>query len=278
MSIPTSGTLSASAINVILGRSSNDTFSLGDPTLTSIAARADRQMKFVNLYGKSTTPPSIPGAILEIMMGTSNTPTIDSFNNSFTPSTNPPIMINDSTRGFVLRTIGGAEPTASNRAWMATTCNLSLAASYTKATWVYPTVSNQTTNNGHIISANRTTKPGTGHFMFCPNGRNVGAGHTTIGSITNNVTDPNELIMNTWTHFVVTYDNPTTTFTMYRDGSNVATTSNASFAWTGLVSSIGIGSTTSGNAFTGYLDNVRLYNRVLSSNEVQTLYFNERLL
>jgi arabinan endo-1,5-alpha-L-arabinosidase len=77
------------------------------------------------------------------------------------------------------------------------------------------------------------------------------------------------LTVGQWTHLAVTFDG--TTLTGYVDGAQVAqTTFSFGFATAAPVQ-IGSSSSGGGNAFNGTLDEVRIYDKALSADEVKTL-------
>jgi len=83
------------------------------------------------------------------------------------------------------------------------------------------------------------------------------------------------LSTDTWTHIVATYDG--TTIKLYKNGSLAATQSQETY--TVADSAIVIGDDVSGasidDRWQGSIDEVKVWNRVLSDNEIQTIYNNE---
>jgi hypothetical protein len=86
----------------------------------------------------------------------------------------------------------------------------------------------------------------------------------------------NVIVFNTWQHIVVTYDRATTTAILYVDGVAVNTDINFNPTVTGNSSSIGIGTSPDlfeyGNSFRGLVDEVAIYNKALTSDEITTRY------
>ncbi len=83
-----------------------------------------------------------------------------------------------------------------------------------------------------------------------------------------NLMAPNPLPLNTWSHVAATYDG--TTMTFYVNGTQVS-----SQAQTGTITSTTDALTIGGNSFygenwAGIIDEVRIYNRALSTSEIQT--------
>jgi hypothetical protein len=75
--------------------------------------------------------------------------------------------------------------------------------------------------------------------------------------------------LNTWHQYVYSYDG--TTHRIYLDGAQID--SSTGVANTGTPNSVSIGkSAVSGRPFTGLIDDVRIYNRTLSPDEIKRLY------
>lgn len=83
-------------------------------------------------------------------------------------------------------------------------------------------------------------------------------------------------LVGVWSHFVLTFDGTNTVAgaRLYRDGHSIAITSADSIANVGNVTRIGRLGTSSSYDYTGMIDNVMVYDRVLSASEVQQLYIN----
>ncbi len=73
-----------------------------------------------------------------------------------------------------------------------------------------------------------------------------------------------------WHHFVVTFDSATHNIISYRDGSQITsvTTTSGTLCTSSGGNTIGLGQ----GAFWGLMDDLRIYNRALSSSEVSNLY------
>ncbi len=117
---------------------------------------------------------------------------------------------------------------------------------------------------GNIISS----YSGVEHYMWFDNSTNLSAGH---GPVTRFVTDPQAITTNTWVHYAVTWDNDTRTMVLYRNGSNVSAC-NLAPSWSGSTGQLGIGKYSGGDIFNGYLDDVRVFNRCLTAEHVQTIF------
>ena len=79
-----------------------------------------------------------------------------------------------------------------------------------------------------------------------------------------------------WHHFAAVFDDDNNTFKLYIDGAMAASTANtSSISYAGLGANTVIGRHGNGGTnhdFTGIIDDVRVYNYVLSDTEVATLY------
>ena len=189
--------------------------------------------------------------------GTSTVPTSDLYGATLT-STGSPTMYLDATRGYVFPATGTTYMSS----------NFNLPVSYSKTIWVYLTGA---AGAGNLLSSTNGGTNGVHYFWFGGTA-SVGAGHNSGTSVNNYVSDPGTITLNQWTHYVVTYDNPSTTMKLYRDGSLVAQATNSAMNWTGG-NAVGIchyaGSNTLGN---GRVDNPIIYNRALTAAEVSLLY------
>jgi hypothetical protein len=129
--------------------------------------------------------------------------------------------------------------------------------SYTKEAWVYQTSS---TGSQNIISSASTP--------FWISGGTLSAGQAGSFSL---VTDPTTFPVNTWVYVAVTYDAPSTTMNLYRNGSLVASNNSVS-AYTADNTFIGSNSGT-GSFFQGYVDEVRIWSVALSQAQLKPNIF-----
>ncbi len=142
--------------------------------------------------------------------------------------------------------------------------NVSLPTSFTKSAWVF-TPTGTTLNQRHIIS--------NGDFGFFPvsNFFRVNQGKLVTGGFpTEYAIDPNTFSTNTWTHVAMTYDQPTKVYKLYKDGVQIAT-------GTGPVdpsphTMTFIGSYNGNNNWLGYIDDAAMWNSVLSSTDINSVY------
>lgn len=144
-----------------------------------------------------------------------------------------------------------------------------ITTNYTKMMWVFP-LTNLMTNQNILSTGTTTNQPR--HYFWYNSIPYITAGHSSSNSINNYVTDPSPTSPNTWTHFAVTYDNTSTTMTLYRNGSNVALTTNSQLNWSGGLNVFSIGAFNTVSKFTGYVDNVRLFSRAITEWEVKYIY------
>lgn len=257
--LPNSGQIAFTSINSALGRSTRNQLALSDTQLRTLTGIPSGQLRFMHFYGRSLSPYN---AVFELNFEASSLPTTDTYGAALTVSPTPPSMSNNSTKGYVFSTAANG--------YLYTTANFSFPTSYSKSAWIYPFASTITTAN--IISSYDGVAT---HYLWYYNNTNVGAGHSSTGAVNTYVTDPNVPPVNAWTHYVVTYDNTTTTMKLYRNGSNVSTATNAAMAWTGSAGKLSIGSYGAGNVFNGYIDNARVYNSVLTAANVESIYTSE---
>lgn len=165
-------------------------------------------------------------------------------------------------RGYVLNATGGT--------YLGTPCLIT--PSYSKVFWVFMT--GGLPGNGNLLST-LTYPANTGLYYVWFNGTNqVHAGHHPAADITVGVKDPSNIVMNSWIHFVVTYDEPSKTMVLDRNGVNVNSKTDAILSWSGAtgVGTTAIGTLVGSYTMTGYLDNVRIYNRALTASEVSAIY------
>jgi hypothetical protein len=133
--------------------------------------------------------------------------------------------------------------------------------------WIYPT----------SLNGNQTlVDKGTWGFGLIGNGGFGFGDHCTIGQV-GSYSPANAVRLNQWTQVAVTWDGTTTAsavvlyvngapISAYPQGCQGSVSSDATYALT-------LGATYyNANSTVGKIDNVRVYNRVLSSTEVNTLF------
>ncbi len=96
------------------------------------------------------------------------------------------------------------------------------------------------------------------------------------GSFSEYITNSNVISTGVWQHVVVTYDaNAFTPFTFYVDGAPVSANGGNSAGVPGVSSAharIGNWATTNSNRFIGRIDELEIFNRVLTPNEASSIY------
>jgi hypothetical protein len=140
-------------------------------------------------------------------------------------------------------------------------CGSFLPSSYTKEAWIY--IENLSLQN-NIISGGISDGQ---HAFWVPNTNSskLSAGHN--GSWFD-VQDSEPLLANSWYHVAVTYDATTTTLKLYKNGNLVATNTNVPQVSNGNI--IRLGSFDNAvNLFNGKMDEVRIWDRVLTACEIQ---------
>ncbi|OYU56650.1 MAG: hypothetical protein CFE25_05335 [Chitinophagaceae bacterium BSSC1] len=136
-----------------------------------------------------------------------------------------------------------------------------LGASYTKEAWV--NISNPAAVN-NFISGGAASQ----HAFWAPTayGNKLSAGHNEVW---NQVQDPTALVAGQWYHVAVTYDAPTTTMKLYKNGVLVST-NNAVPAYGGGGNVVLLGAyELSLNLLSGSLDEARIWSRALCQTEIQ---------
>jgi len=152
--------------------------------------------------------------------------------------------------------------------------SLNLSGDYTISMWVY----NQAGSKSYPTLLNRESQSGTNGFFWIYTG---GTNEATInyqyanGSTYGSTSFSNVLGLNTWNHLVFTFVNATKTLTLYLDGQDIGATrtlTNAQPVDGGDLYLGGYQGTSNYYPFKGYLDDVRIYNRTLSSAEATGIF------
>jgi hypothetical protein len=144
---------------------------------------------------------------------------------------------------------------------------------FTVSAWIMPTGSHAQ-NEGYIIGKNWDevgfwriyTNSGTGFIVF----------DKDYSSTNLSAASPDNILpMNTWTNIVITWDGTPTGILLYKNGSSVSwvPTGGTGLKQSDASLSLTIGDMPAYNhAFNGLIDEVRLYNRPLSLDEVENIY------
>jgi len=133
---------------------------------------------------------------------------------------------------------------------------------YTKACWLKR---KQIGSSLNIMSSSTTTGY---HVLYASS--SVGHKVTAFHSGGAKVSDPVALVDDVWFHYVVTYDGTSDAMILYRNGAQVA--SGTAPAFTDQTLFVGGFTAASGNFWDGYLDDVRVYDYALSSDQILALY------
>jgi prepilin-type N-terminal cleavage/methylation domain-containing protein len=122
------------------------------------------------------------------------------------------------------------------------------------------------------------TEPLFSSELYPTNGFRMGVGGThkitfwsTEDAGTVSAVAPNPIVTNSWYHLTVTYDGSLAS--IYVNGVLVSTSSGNIIPSN---ANVNIGSIAGFSSWTGYIDDVRLYNRALSAAEIQALYNAEK--
>ncbi len=139
-------------------------------------------------------------------------------------------------------------------------CNNILPISYTKEAWVYIT---NLSNYNNIISGDG----GSPHAFWVLSSQ-LSSGHGVSGGSYVQVQDPAILTNNTWYHVAVTYDEPTHTMKLYKNGVLVGTPNTSVNAIT-AGAHVYIGNFNAGlNVFAGNIDEIRIWSVVKTASEI----------
>ncbi len=140
-------------------------------------------------------------------------------------------------------------------------CGNRLPLSYTKEAWIY--ITNLSSSN-NIISGD----PGSPHAFWIPSATLLAGHQTSSGGSYSQVQDPTSLVINTWYHVAVAYDEPTHTMKLYKNGvlvgtpnTNVLPVNNNAHVYIG---SYNVG----GNVFAGNIDEIRIWNVARTASEI----------
>lgn len=140
--------------------------------------------------------------------------------------------------------------------------------------WVQPTIP-ASDAGGETLFAKETNDGGSGdngYDLYLDPANNAPAFQREQGPVQDNVETVTALVVDAWSHIVVTYDGAT--LVLYLNGVNVTQAST-----TAVIPSTGVALAIAsdipdapGGDYTGYLDELALYDRALSSAEVQNHY------
>jgi hypothetical protein len=140
-----------------------------------------------------------------------------------------------------------------------------VSGSYTKAAWVKR---NDVNASNNILSSTAATG---GHVLYASQSQGFRLSAGQVGSW-NIVQDPTPLAPDVWYHVAVTYDYGTGDMILYKNGSvvdsDVVPIANRDITDPTLL----VGAFANSSQWNGYLDDVRLFNRVLPPEQIAELY------
>ena len=189
------------------------------------------------------------GLLFRVKTTTATVPSTDAFasititNNSSVTAVADPA----GTRGYVFQLSGSNFLSIS----------INTPTTSTKTLWVYS--STPSTGNGNVFSSNAYPVwfSGSAKLHWCPGY----SGQTTYSSAVDQGA--------AWTFYAITCNGSSTY--MYINGSSVATGGGTN-SFAGDTADIQLGAYVSANNFTGYLDDMRLYNTVLTAQQILAIY------
>lgn len=148
----------------------------------------------------------------------------------------------------------------------------------TLSAWIYPESMGES-SKGRIFDKAATTTPTLGWiFNIANNEGDYQIGFTHSGStVLSRRSVANTIVPNVWQHVLVTWDGSTTAtnIRIYVNGTEVSyqTTSNGASLTSDAAQTLRIGNSADGaRTFDGYIDEPRIYDRVLSATEIAELY------
>jgi hypothetical protein len=223
-----------------------DDFSIWNTALSASSVALLYRNQYLNAYNPNVYSVTRNGLVFEMTFGGNAVLTTETFGTTMT-STGAPVMVADATRGNVMycNTVSNLQTT------------LTTPASFSRCFWIYTL-----TLGGNTLSSSDIP------VWFNTNGNlSVGYNYTSGSGIA--LTDPVTRGTNVWTHYVITYDNASTTMRLYVNGNSAV--SNTSISITGDSNALYINGGQYGRA-NAYYDNIRLYNRALTADEVSSMY------
>jgi uncharacterized protein YjdB len=140
-------------------------------------------------------------------------------------------------------------------------CGNYTLGSYTKEAWIF------FTNPGAYNNIASGATSGSQHAFWAPTtyGNRLSSGHNGTWNM---VQDPTPLSPNTWYHVAVTYDAPTSTMKLYKNGTLVASSTSVPAIST-PTGTLHIGAfNTGGYLMQGIMDEVRIWNYARSASEI----------
>lgn len=236
-------------------------------SLTSFSSVRNNKFNVLVPYGVAPTD-YVAYIAMNVASWTANT--TKDVTGTFTLYADNTLMINDTTRGYVIPTSSGFDGVA-----LATPIVVNFCPSYSYSVWIKITSALSTSVSNGIVG-DHLASAGAFYLYFSSSGI-LTATHGSSPTSDILTYGTNIATLNTWIHIGITYNNTTLLMTMYVNGTAVSSKTKSA-SWTGFGSSTG-GRVTFGYArfpifygYTGLIDNMRLYNRELSSTEMYNIY------
>lgn len=148
---------------------------------------------------------------------------------------------------------------------------LKLTSQLSISAWIYPN-SFGGANAGRIYDKYKTTIPQSGYALWVDN--NTGTNAIAFGtgwSVSTSVARINNVItLNTWQHVTLTFSGTACTF--YKNGSSIGTSTGLVAPVSGTQNAIIGNNSGNTNYFDGKIDNLSIYSRSLTANEISKIY------
>ncbi len=158
---------------------------------------------------------------------------------------------------------GGLSLNGSTNAYALDSASLDLSSSYTLTAWVNPA----TLNNYQTVLIKEGASGGCGYWLQITNNQ-ISSGFNGGGGCLEHTASAN-LQTGIWYHLAVVFDDIANTYNIYLNGNLLSSQSETS-APVPNNQNLTIGQTAYGENWNGLLDEVRIYNRALNANEIQT--------
>jgi hypothetical protein len=148
---------------------------------------------------------------------------------------------------------------------------LKLTSQLSISAWIFP-FSFGGGSSGRIYDKWKTTFPQNGYAFFIDNNIGVSAiGFGTGYAVSTSVARVNNAIdLNSWQHMLVTFSGTACTF--YKNGSSIGTVTGLTAPVTGTQNAIIGNNPGNTNYFDGKIDNLSIYSRSLSADEIRKIY------
>jgi hypothetical protein len=152
----------------------------------------------------------------------------------------------------------------SSRVNIADSSSLHLTAAMTLEAWVRPT----TVSGSWRTAILKESSSGLAYALYAANDASRPAGYVRVGTADTGSTASAAISLNVWTHLATTFDG--STVRLYVNGTLVSSVARSGTP-TSSTSPLRIGGNAVwGEYFAGLIDEVRIYNRVLTAAEIQT--------